>query len=296
MMEPTEHTIEMIAVDKIRILNPRERNKRKFQEMVDSIDRVGLKKPITVSSTNSAKTNSEYGLVCGQGRLEAFIKLNQTKIPAFVIQATEEDCLIMSLVENIARRQHSSLELMQDISNLENRGYSNSEIAQKTGLSDNYVRNILHLLNNGEERLIGAVERNQIPMHIALEISNATDADVQNALTDAYERNELRGPKLKAARLLVEQRSRRGKSLQKKGGKSSGKRLTANTIVKSFKQETERQRALILKSQETERRLLFIASSLRELFNDLHFVTLLRAENLDTVPSQLAGLMGSEGN
>lgn len=39
----------------------------------------------------------------GQGRLEAYIANNQTEIPAIVIDADEEETLIMSLVENIAR-------------------------------------------------------------------------------------------------------------------------------------------------------------------------------------------------
>ena len=41
-----------------------------------------------------------YDLVCGQGRLEAFVALGQNEIPAIVIEASEEDCYVMSLVEN----------------------------------------------------------------------------------------------------------------------------------------------------------------------------------------------------
>ena len=41
--------IRMVPVDLITILNPRVRNKRIFQELVDSIAHLGLKKPITVS-------------------------------------------------------------------------------------------------------------------------------------------------------------------------------------------------------------------------------------------------------
>lgn len=41
------------------------------------------------------------------------IALGQKKIPAIVIQASEDDCFVMSLVENIARRQHSPLELIK---------------------------------------------------------------------------------------------------------------------------------------------------------------------------------------
>ncbi len=97
--------VTLIPTDRIRILNPRVRNRRTFEEMVENIARIGLKRPITVSQR--ARTDSvEYDLVCGQGRLEAFIELKQDEIPAIVIDANEVDCLVMSLVENCARRQH----------------------------------------------------------------------------------------------------------------------------------------------------------------------------------------------
>ena len=48
-----------------------------------------------------------------KNRLEAYRALGQVEIPALVIDANEEDCLVMSLVENIARRQHRQIELVR---------------------------------------------------------------------------------------------------------------------------------------------------------------------------------------
>ena len=110
MTDPPE--IHMIPVDAITVLNPRSRNKRVFSELVTSIAHLGLKKPITVSRHRG---EPGYDLVCGQGRLEAFITLGETEIPAIVIEASEEDCYVMSLVENLARRNPRSLELMREI-------------------------------------------------------------------------------------------------------------------------------------------------------------------------------------
>src|SRR5258708_23236252 len=92
--------VQMIPVDAITVLNPRARNKRVFQELVTSIEHLGLKKPITVAVRADGVS---YDLVCGQGRLEAFAALGQPAIPAVVIEATEEECFVMSLVENLAR-------------------------------------------------------------------------------------------------------------------------------------------------------------------------------------------------
>jgi ParB-like chromosome segregation protein Spo0J len=52
-----------------------------------------------------------YDRVCAQGRLEAFREFAQATIPAVAIEAAGEDCLVMSLVENVARRQHHGLAL-----------------------------------------------------------------------------------------------------------------------------------------------------------------------------------------
>ena len=136
---PDTH-IKQIPINSIRIVNPRKRNPQKFKDMVESISLVGLKRPITVTATNDKDGAFLYDLVCGQGRLEAFEVLEQNKIPALIINANMEDCFLMSLVENIARRQHSSLELMREIGTLSDRSYSPKEIALKTGLSQQYIR------------------------------------------------------------------------------------------------------------------------------------------------------------
>lgn len=130
--------------------------------------------------------------------MEAFIALGATEIPAVVIVASEEDCFVMSLVENLARRHHSPLELMREIGTLKRRGYSTAEIATKTDFSDEYVYAICYLLEHGEERLLAGVERGVIPSSIAMEIARAKDTEVQQALADAYEQKTIPGNQIVA--------------------------------------------------------------------------------------------------
>ena len=205
--------VKTIPIDQIRFLNPRVRNRRNFQEIVQSIANVGLKRPITVSPRKSESDSANYDLVCGQGRIEAFIQLGQTEIPAIVIEAEESDCLVMSLVENCARRQHRAIDLLQDISTLRGRGYSDREIAPKIGVSVEYIHMIGTLLEKGEERLVTAVEAGILPLNMAIEIAKSSDEDVQQALTQAYTEKKLRGKKLVAVRRIIEQRRRRGKQM-----------------------------------------------------------------------------------
>src|SRR6266404_2680848 len=127
-------TVEQIPIALIDVINPRARNRKIFKEIVGSIAQLGLKKPITVARRTHSD-GARYDLVCGEGRLEAYRQLGQTRIPALVIEASGEDCLIMSLVENLARRQRRALDLLHDIEGLKRRGYDETEIARKTDLS-----------------------------------------------------------------------------------------------------------------------------------------------------------------
>ena len=282
--------VKTIPIDQIRFLNPRVRNRRNFQEIVQSIANVGLKRPITVSPRKSESDSANYDLVCGQGRIEAFIQLGQTEIPAIVIEAEESDCLVMSLVENCARRQHRAIDLLQDISTLRGRGYSDREIAPKIGVSVEYIHMIGTLLEKGEERLVTAVEAGILPLNMAIEIAKSSDEDVQQALTQAYTEKKLRGKKLVAVRRIIEQRRRRGKQIHDSrfGRRDGSKRpLTSESIMRVYRQEADRQKLLVKKAEVTQSRLLFIVEAIRELRDDENFANLLRAESLDSMPAFL---------
>lgn len=282
--------VTLISTDVIRILNPRVRNRRTFEEMVESIARIGLKRPITV--TRRAGTEpAEYDLVCGQGRLEAFIELKQDTIPAIVIDADESDCLVMSLVENCARRQHRAIDLMQEIGTLRKRGYKDREIADKIGVSPEYVNMIAGLLERGEQRLVSAVETGLMPLNLAIEISRTDDQGAQRVLMEAYTEKKLRGKKFAAARRLLERRQRHGPRVDETpfGRKLNRMRrpLTSDALVRAYQQEANRQKLMIKKAELAQGRLLFVAEAFRALRSDENFLTLLRAESLEVMPTYL---------
>lgn len=284
--------VEMIPVDRVTVVNPRSRNKRNFKEIIDNIARVGLKKPITVSRRVEAG-GPFYDLVCGQGRLEAYIALGQSEVPALVVTADPEDCLVASLVENCARRQHRAIDLLQDIRGMEERGYSATEIARKTGLTPEYVYGVARLIEKGEQRLLRSVESGFIPLSVAVEISEVDDHEVQAALSSAYERGLLKGRKLLIARKIIENRRRRGKGLAATDGRTR-ERVSADTLVKAYQEDADRKRSLIMRANATRDRLLFIVEALRRLGRDEHFTALLEDEDLGTLPQNLAARLRSQ--
>lgn len=289
-MPPDESKlVHVIPVSRITVVNPRIRNKKSFKELVENIATLGLKKPITVTRREEAD-GASYDLVCGQGRLEAFIELGEVDIPALVIQANPEDCMVKSLVENCARRHHRAIDLLHDIGGMKQRGYSDAEIAKKTGLSQEYVRGVGRLLAQGEQRLLRAMEAGHIPVSVAVEIAEADDVGVQEALQHAYESNLLRGRKLMIVKRIVESRRRRGRKFDAASPKTTQK-LSSRSLVRAYREDTDRKRLLIRKADATRNRLIFITHAMRELFNDEKLVSLLRGEKLDSIPRKLASRM-----
>jgi ParB family chromosome partitioning protein len=286
-------TVQMIPVDKVHVLNPRARNKTKFAEIVDSISKIGVKKPITVCPRDGA--DGEYDLVCGQGRLEAVISLALTHVPALIVEATPEKRYLMGLVENLARRHPGKLALVHGIAALEKRGgYTPGQIAEKIGISEKYVRSILRLHGKGEELLLAAVERGDLSIHVAVEIATAKDDDVKKCLAEAYERGDLKGAAVSKARALIERRLANGK--RARGGPSTGPsgparpKVSTDEIVRAYKRSTQKQALLAKRAHLCESMLRIVHGALCELTQDEHFVTLLRAEKLDKMPKYLAGL------
>ena len=280
--------VQMIPIAQVNVLNPRSRNKYVFQGIVSNISNLGLKKPITVAKRAEPNDGKQYDLVCGQGRLEAFIALGQTDIPAIVREASQEDCYLMSLVENFARRQLRPLELLREISSLKSRGYSTTEIAQKIDIHKSYVAGITQLLRNGEERLLTAVDKGKVPLSVAIQIASADEEGIQKALHQAYEDKTLRGRKLLTVRRIIELRKANGKRFSMGVRRRNGNVQSAEALVRVYRQEADRQKLLIKKSRIAEHRLLFVCSALKNLFRDEHFVTLLRAEQLEALPAYLA--------
>lgn len=288
-------SVQMIPVDSIHILNPRVRNPKIFDGIVHNMTQVGMKRPITVMPRRSNTEGKSFDLVCGQGRLEAFLACGQKMIPAMVIDASEEQALIMSLVENVARRKHKPMELLQGVEILRSQGYDSKAIASKIGHKTDYVNDIIKLIDHGEERLVAAVESGHMPVMLAINIAMAPQ-DEQQAIQEAYESKQLSGHKLMAVRRLLENRRRNGKAIySRKRNSTSGRSLSANDVLKAYKREVDRKRLLARKADAVNTRLLFIVEAMRCLRQEDHFMTLLRAEGLESMPKQLAKLLTSRG-
>jgi ParB family chromosome partitioning protein len=205
-----------------------------------------------------------------------------SEIPAIFTQASLKQRYLMSLVENVARKRPPHSDLLQEVRALKKRGYTTAAITEKLGLGKSYILGILALLQRGENKLVERVEAGTIPLTIAIRIATAKTEAIQNALSEAYDKGELRGAKLRAVHRLIANRS-----LQLNGSTDTAK-LSREELVKEYEVQTARHRALIKRAAVVRECLAILSSAMTRLLSDSQLVQLLQAEGLDTMPQQLA--------
>lgn len=288
--------IKLIPIEKINILNTRVRDQEVFFNIATNISKVGLKRPVTVAPRTPSADGKEYDLICGEGRIEAFMACGQAVIPAIVRDVTEEEALIMSLVENMARRSYRSVDLLKAIELLQKQGYDAKQIADKTGLTPGYLQSVLKLLASGEERLLSAVESGMMPMHVAIALADST-GDEQRVLEALFESKQIRGKKFERLKNLIGARKRFGKSLNSsRKSKGGGDRpLSVHAVLKIYHKEVDRKRLLTRKAEIVSHHLLFVTEAFRQLLRDDNFKNLLRAEGIKTLPKPMIHLMNENG-
>jgi ParB family transcriptional regulator, chromosome partitioning protein len=286
--------VKIIPIDRIRILNPRHRDRKKFEVIVQSIKNLGLKKPIQVSLRSSQEeAGPEYDLICGQGRIEAFMALGHKEIPAVIVEISKEERLLRSLVENMARRHPAPLALIREIERLKAAGYGNTEIARKLDIDNTMVAGLIALKNAGEERLLDAASSGRIPLGVAMDIAKTDSVEAQRELLKAFETKQLNYLSIRTVKRIIDQRRFAGKQRDSNSRPGRNRLTSAESLVNAYRRESQKQKLMIRKAKICDAKLVFIITAFDKLLGDENFATLLRAESLFTMPKYLWNKLGA---
>jgi len=139
-----QSVIHEIPVNKIKAnrFGLREINEDMVREVSNSVRSQGLLQPIMVR-----RLNGEFEVVFGLHRLEACKRLGWEKIPAIVVEISEEEAFLTCVVENLQRNiKINPVTEARGYELLISKGYTPHEIAQKIGKSDSYVYERLRIL------------------------------------------------------------------------------------------------------------------------------------------------------
>lgn len=139
-------SISEIEINKIEA-NPdqprREIDASSLEELAESISQIGIIQPITLRKTHSGK----YQIIAGERRWRASGIAGKTTIPAYIIEADDQNVMQMALVENIQREDLNPIEIALAYNNLMQKlNLTQEAVAEKVGKKRATVTNYLRLL------------------------------------------------------------------------------------------------------------------------------------------------------
>ncbi|CDH07946.1 ParB domain protein nuclease [Xenorhabdus bovienii str. oregonense] len=279
------HKIVLVDISSIKIANPRTRNKFIHNEIKENIEKTGLRKPVSLRKIRDK--DFEYALICGQGRLEALAKLGETHIPAIIKDVDEEEGYIMSLAENIARRNPRSAELFEVVRDMKLRGLSDSEISKRLGYSKNWVNNITMLLGKGEQKLLAAVEKRKIPLYLAVEFARSSTQEAQQLFIDAYEKGLIKSRDVIKIRNILDRRSegnKGSKNIEYIYNKNQ-KKMSPEDLMSVYQENIDKHKSIHARSEYVAENLVLTKQLMQELILQKEFVSILISENVGDIPT-----------
>jgi ParB family chromosome partitioning protein len=279
-----ERQYHMIPVNEINVVNSRGREKKQFQENVRSISEVGLYKPILVNRRNLDATGL-YDLICGEGRLLAHIELGKTHITADVWDIDERQAHLMTLGENIARTPPQTIEFARALKEMHDYGMSWKELSAITGKTDEYIRNYVRLIEQGEERLVKGVEDGVFSLNFAMCVAQSNDRSIQHLLMDAFDSGVVNSNNLPRVRQIIEDRLEKGKSLT---SRKPVELYTVDNLKRDIRKITREKEAFVYEAGQRENRLMRIMVALQRFREDDSLMAMLKTAGL-AEPPQLKG-------
>ena len=269
---------EMIPVDKIRVMNSRNRDEGQFALNVQSIDAVGQIKDIRVNDKFLVK-DGFYELICGEGRLIAHQRLAKTHIRAEVVTCSRKQAYLESLVDNLARTRPGTMYFARELKALRDEGWEYEKIAKLACRSVEYIRQYIRLVENGEDRLIQGVEQEVFPISFAVLVAGADNATIQNVLMDAFDQGIVNSQNFGRARAIISARME-GRHQKRTGPEE----YTVATLTQDIAKATEAKDSFAREAESKENRLYALLDGLETLSRDPVFMELLKAEKLDKRP------------
>lgn len=148
---PAESAYQEINIDLIDPCSDQPRkifNQEELISLSHSIKENGIIQPLIVVK----KDDGRYELIAGERRLRASKIAGLEKVPVVIKNTTSQTKAVMALIENIQRKDLSTLEIAQAYKQLqEEYNISTQELSVKIGVSRSIIANYLRMLSLPEE-------------------------------------------------------------------------------------------------------------------------------------------------
>ena len=151
---------------------------KEIDELANSIDKVGLLEPILVAPTQTA---GKFEIILGQRRFLAHQELGRKTITAGILDEhlDEMKAKVLSVTENLVRRDLSRKDLIDVCTYLYKRYDSMKDVARETGLPYNKVRELVKYdrLNPELKKLVDNNPKVKVKTALRAQDAMAADGD-----------------------------------------------------------------------------------------------------------------------
>lgn len=141
-----------------------------MQGLAESIKSTGIIEPLIVRELPDDQRDIQvrYEIVAGHRRHMAATMAGLAEVPVIVRELTDEETIVIQLVENVQRENVSPVEEARGLERLRNdHGFSIEALMEKTGKSRSHIYNTLRLLNRTTEAVRSACSKRLIGREIA---------------------------------------------------------------------------------------------------------------------------------
>lgn len=122
-------------------------DEEKIGELADSIKEHGLIQPVILR-----KSGKGYEIVAGERRWRACRKAGLKEIPCIIKELTDEENMLIAIIENMQREDLNPIEEAEGISQMVTVfGMTQEQVSKSVGKSRPYITNVLRLLKLPEE-------------------------------------------------------------------------------------------------------------------------------------------------
>ena len=122
-------------------------DEEKLDELASSIKEHGIIQPVVLRSVKNG-----YEIVAGERRWRAARKIGLKEIPCIVKELTDEENMLLAIIENMQREDLNPIEEAEGISQMiDTYGLTQEQVSKSVGKSRPYITNSLRLLKLPEE-------------------------------------------------------------------------------------------------------------------------------------------------
>ena len=179
-------------------------DEKDMKKLEESITQVGVIQPLSVRYAGDGK----YRIIAGERRYRACLRAGIKSLPCLVFDTSEEDAAVLTVTENLQRKDLNCFEQAQGIAALmKGLGLSQSEVAKKLGISQSAVANKIRLLRIPEEirsylienrmgerqaRALLSVDGDELPAFAKYMVENKMNSAGAEELVSEYVRHKKR--------------------------------------------------------------------------------------------------------